>query len=268
MFRKSIPALLVSTAVVIAGFGAASAGAEGGKTQDRLIQDRVTQDQATQDRATQDRRAPSRGPDVARLARMAALDAPLGPQGDQRMADAGPGPDRDFGRPPGGGPRGPHGPGEGPEAGPPPSEPHPPGPPHGARPDPLALARLLTDAETAIGIRAEQLNAWRDFTDALQASFAPPPRPPRPEKAQPEAAADKPPEPFAAVDRLARDLQARGKAGERLAGATETLKRQLSPEQLERVARLGPALVPPPPRGPAAPPPHGPDGGPPDGRPR
>lgn len=141
------------------------------------------------------------------------------------------------------------GPGARPLRGPGPRRPGPPGPP----PDPLGYARALAGAETAIGIRADQLDAWRDLTDALQASLPPPPRPAAGAARTGEAA------PFAAVDTLAGRLQEQGRTGERLARAITALKARLTPEQLDRVARLGPALLPPPGgRFPPPPPPGGP----------
>ncbi|WP_188577748.1 hypothetical protein [Azorhizobium oxalatiphilum] len=110
---------------------------------------------------------------------------------------------------------------------------------------------MLSAAETAIGIRAEQLDVWRDFTDALLA-LAPPP-PPKPE----DGAADK--QPFSGSIALAEHLKADGKKAETLLAAIEKLKAKLSQDQLERMARFEGALLPPPPppgfMGPGAPPP-------------
>ncbi|MFG1403413.1 hypothetical protein [Xanthobacter sediminis] len=138
-------------------------------------------------------------------------------------------------------------PGARPQGAPGPRRPGPPSP----RPDPLGYARALAGAETAIGIRADQLDAWRDLTDALQASLPSP---------RPAAAPTGETPPFTAVDTLAGRLQEQGRTGERLARAVAALKARLTPEQLERVARLGPALLPPP-GGRFPPPPGGPGPG-------
>ncbi|TIT07399.1 MAG: hypothetical protein E5W85_25260, partial [Mesorhizobium sp.] len=44
-------------------------------------------------------------------------------------------------------------------------------------PPPEFLAARLAALETRVGIRSEQLDAWRDYTGALQAVLAPPARP-------------------------------------------------------------------------------------------
>ncbi len=100
------------------------------------------------------------------------------------------------------------------------------------------IARLLGEAETAIGVRANQLDAWRDFTDAMQAMMAPP-KPP----SEDVLAAT---EPFALPKAMAEDAARRADAAKKVQAAIETLKKTLTPEQLERAARFAP---PPPPPG-------------------
>ncbi|MFS8036122.1 hypothetical protein ACI7BZ_04005 [Xanthobacter sp. AM11] len=123
-------------------------------------------------------------------------------------------------------------------------------------PGPLGLAQSLAAAEAQLGIRAGQIDAWRDFTDALlevaRPPFADPPRPPAP-GAGPAA-------PLALTAAFAARVEEAGKAATRLIQAADALKTRLTPRQLEQLARIEPALLPPPPAGP----PHaGPLAGPP-----
>jgi len=124
----------------------------------------------------------------------------------------------------------------------------PPGPPPGLPPGPLALAALLSAAETYIGIEPGQLEAWRAFTNALIA-LPPPGPPPRPAPGDPVA--------FGQTTALAQRLVADGQAGAAVLKATELLKATLTSDQLARAAKLGPLLPPPPPPPRGGPPPHG-----------
>lgn len=101
------------------------------------------------------------------------------------------------------------------------------GPPPGPRFGPPLAARLA-EQETAIGIRSNQLDAWRDYADALQAMLAPP----KPPAAPPAREA------FAIEGAMAADIAARGEAAAKLKSAIDALKPKLSPEQLERAARV------------------------------
>jgi hypothetical protein len=140
----------------------------------------------------------------------------------------------------------------------------PPHPGHGRGPH-EDIATHLSRLETIVGIRSAQLDAWRDFTDALIA-VAEPPRSPGPDSAAPMlVAAPAKRLAFDMPQRMAADAIARGRNAEALQRAIETLRSKLTPEQLEKVA-LFEARLEPPPSPPS--PEHGADGppSPPSGR--
>ena len=100
---------------------------------------------------------------------------------------------------------------------------------------PERLAQRLAAMETQIGIRADQLDDWRDFTDALQATMKPPfKHPAGPAKKAPGKTA----EPFSFAEGLANRTIERAGEAEKLKAAVAKLRTTLTPEQLEKVTQI------------------------------
>ncbi|CAN7441183.1 hypothetical protein [Mesorhizobium sp. LjRoot246] len=128
-------------------------------------------------------------------------------------------------------------------------------------PPEFMLAARLAALETRVGIRTEQLDAWRDYTTALQAVLTPPRPDHGPEgpggpeaKGANAAGPGGKPDAFAFQEKLADDVTARAVSAGRLKDAITELRAKLTPEQLEILASAEPPHGPPP----------GPWGGPPN----
>lgn len=192
---------------------------------------------------------------------VAAIHPVLAAQPDPDAAPGGPpviaqdGPD--HGPMPWFGQNGPHGPMRSGPQGWGPRGPEGFGPHHMGPPPEFMLAARLAALETRVGIRSEQLDAWRDYTSALQAVLSPPrhdrgpggtggPGPGEPEAKGPDAAPGGKPDPFAFQERLADDVTARAALAAKLKDAIAELRTKLTPEQLEILASAERPHGPPP----------------------
>lgn len=108
----------------------------------------------------------------------------------------------------------------------------------GGEPSEAELASDLARLEVYVGIRVEQMNAWRDYTAALQDLLAPQ-RKLAGLYEQPPFDPPGPKDPFDREQKLADEVSRRGQAAERLEAAIAALRTTLTPAQLDRLARAG-----------------------------
>ena len=102
----------------------------------------------------------------------------------------------------------------------------------------MRLAARLAAAETLIGIRSEQLDAWRDYTSALIDLLQPPAPPP------PLPPGDEAGKAFARQEQMARRIMERAAKADTLLKAIAALREKLTDAQLAALGRID--LAPPP----------------------
>ncbi len=114
-------------------------------------------------------------------------------------------------------------------------------------PDLLGLATKLSAAEIYLGVTPEQLGPWRAYATALIDLVLPTSeRKPLPPKGSGAAGL----EPRLAGEELAGLIMNKAEQAKALQDAAATLKPKLSPQQVQKLAELERALMPPPPPGP------------------
>ncbi len=113
-----------------------------------------------------------------------------------------------------------------------------------AGPDVLGLATKLSAAEIYIGVTPEQLGPWRAYASALIDLVSPgPERAPLPAMSAEDSAR---PEPRLAGEELAGIVAKKAEQAKTLQDAVAALKPKLSPQQVQKLAELERALMPPP----------------------
>ena len=103
------------------------------------------------------------------------------------------------------------------------------------RSDAFELAARLSAIETRIGIRAGQLDAWRDYTTSLQSLLAPAPKF---DAEQGAGEAHGPKDPFDREQKLADAEIEKAASAEKLKLAIATLRTVLSQQQLDQLASM------------------------------
>ncbi|MFG1464373.1 hypothetical protein V5F77_15895 [Xanthobacter sp. DSM 24535] len=125
----------------------------------------------------------------------------------------------------------------------PPSEPaRPPGGPgrFGPLGGQMLAAASLSAMETYLGIRADQFDAWRAYTNAVMALL----QLPRPPQDEPKPAA------FDRAEAIATRIADQGTKAQAVLTALSALKAKLTDEQMQRAVELSASLPPLPPPGP------------------
>lgn len=134
----------------------------------------------------------------------------------------------------------------------------------GPRKPGIEIAGQLAAAETYIGVKSDQLDAWRGYTSALLDFLPPVGKAPegKPDEAgrPPRAPGDDAAATRLPAERLAEEAIARGEKAKQLKAAIDQLKGALQPEQLKKFAEIG-LPFPPFPGRPGERPPFGDDHG-------